>query len=99
MAKAPQRNPFGTEEEPAKFNEFDIFTKVYCSEVFYCIFSKLAHVYSDSRPATINSVDDGKSRSHPGEDGGTKRLRTDYLGMLICKIICQYFANRGILAN
>jgi len=28
VAKAPQRNPFGVEEEPAKFNEFDIFTKV-----------------------------------------------------------------------
>lgn len=28
VAKAPQRNPFGLEEEPAKFNEFDIFTKV-----------------------------------------------------------------------
>jgi hypothetical protein len=28
VAKAPERNPFGTEEEPAKFTEFDIFTKV-----------------------------------------------------------------------
>lgn len=28
VAKAPDRNPFGTEEEPANFNEFDIFTKV-----------------------------------------------------------------------
>jgi hypothetical protein len=28
VAKAPQRNPFGTEEEPAKFAEFDAFTKV-----------------------------------------------------------------------
>lgn len=28
VAKAPERNPFGTEEEPAKFAEFDIFTKV-----------------------------------------------------------------------
>lgn len=27
MAKAPQRNPFGTEEEPAKFMDFDTFTK------------------------------------------------------------------------
>jgi hypothetical protein len=27
MAKAPQRNPFGTEEEPAKFMDFDVFTK------------------------------------------------------------------------
>lgn len=32
VAKAPRRNPFGVEEEPAKFAEFDIFTKV-------CIFS------------------------------------------------------------
>ncbi|OBT73283.1 hypothetical protein VF21_08443 [Pseudogymnoascus sp. 05NY08] len=28
VAKAPERNPFGTEEEPAKFAEFDIFTKI-----------------------------------------------------------------------
>lgn len=28
VAKAPMRNPFGTEEEPKKFNEFDIFTKI-----------------------------------------------------------------------
>lgn len=28
VAKAPHRNPFGIEEEPEKFAEFDIFTKV-----------------------------------------------------------------------
>jgi hypothetical protein len=28
VAKAPKRNPFGVEEEPAKFNEFDVFTKI-----------------------------------------------------------------------
>lgn len=28
VAKAPARNPFGTEEEPNKFNDFDIFTKI-----------------------------------------------------------------------
>jgi hypothetical protein len=27
IAKAPQRNPFGSEEEPAKFMDFDSFTK------------------------------------------------------------------------
>jgi hypothetical protein len=27
LAKAPQRNPFGNEEEPAKFMDFDVFTK------------------------------------------------------------------------
>lgn len=31
MAKAPQRNPFGTEEEPAKFMDFDSFTKASAS--------------------------------------------------------------------
>jgi hypothetical protein len=31
VAKAPERNPFGTEEEPAKFTDFDIFTKVGCA--------------------------------------------------------------------
>ena len=28
MAKAPYRNPFGEEEEPKKFADFDIFTKL-----------------------------------------------------------------------
>jgi len=28
QAKAPQRNPFGNEEEPNKFADFDIFTKI-----------------------------------------------------------------------
>ena len=28
VAKAPQRNPYGTDLEPAKFNDFDIFTKI-----------------------------------------------------------------------
>ena len=28
VAKAPERNPFGTEEEPQKFVEFDVFTKL-----------------------------------------------------------------------
>ncbi|KAF2638032.1 hypothetical protein P280DRAFT_456837 [Massarina eburnea CBS 473.64] len=28
VAKAPSRNPFGTDEEPVKFSTFDVFTKV-----------------------------------------------------------------------
>lgn len=28
VAKAPERNPFGEEEEPKKFDDFDIFTKI-----------------------------------------------------------------------
>lgn len=28
MSKAPNRNPFGVEEEPNKFDDFDIFTKI-----------------------------------------------------------------------
>jgi hypothetical protein len=28
VAKAPERNPFGDEEEPHKFDDFDIFTKI-----------------------------------------------------------------------
>lgn len=28
VAKAPARNPFGTEEEPNKFDDFDIYTKI-----------------------------------------------------------------------
>lgn len=28
IAKAPARNPFGDEEEPLKFNDFDVFTKI-----------------------------------------------------------------------
>lgn len=28
VSKAPHRNPFGVEDEPAKFVDFDVFTKV-----------------------------------------------------------------------
>ena len=28
VAKAPERNPFGEDEEPNKFDDFDIFTKI-----------------------------------------------------------------------
>jgi DNA-directed RNA polymerase len=28
LAKAPERNPFGTDEEPLKFADFDVFTKI-----------------------------------------------------------------------
>jgi hypothetical protein len=28
VAKAPNRNPFGTDEDPNKFNDFDVFTKI-----------------------------------------------------------------------
>jgi hypothetical protein len=28
VARAPERNPYGVDEEPAKFMEFDTFTKV-----------------------------------------------------------------------
>lgn len=28
VAKAPLRNPFGTDEDPIKFNSFDIFTRI-----------------------------------------------------------------------
>ena len=28
MAKAPQRNPFGDEEEPENFSDLDVFTKI-----------------------------------------------------------------------
>lgn len=32
VAKAPGRNPFGVEEDPKSFKDFDIFTKVRCTE-------------------------------------------------------------------
>ena len=28
VAKAPERNPFGEDEEPNKFDDFDVFTKI-----------------------------------------------------------------------
>jgi hypothetical protein len=28
LAKAPERNPFGNDEEPLKFADFDVFTKI-----------------------------------------------------------------------
>ena len=34
VSKAPDRNPFGTEETPARFADFDVFTKV-CGGLSY----------------------------------------------------------------
>lgn len=71
MAKAPLRNPFGFEEEPANFNDFDIFTKVSKQTKFT---SKLMAdiVTLDPDLTAAHAVDDGKSRPHPRENGGTK---------------------------
>ena len=33
VGKAPNRNPFGVEEEPAKFDDFDVFTKVHNNRI------------------------------------------------------------------
>ena len=32
--RLPQRNPFGTEENPVGFNDFDIFTKVWGRQTY-----------------------------------------------------------------
>jgi hypothetical protein len=71
VAKAPDRNPFSVEEEPAKFTEFDVFTKVLLttrtSEV-----KVLTRTTLDSSIATTYAMDLGEPRSHPRQDGGTK---------------------------
>jgi hypothetical protein len=33
VAKAPNRNPFGVKEAPAKFDDFDVFTKVHNNRI------------------------------------------------------------------
>ena len=81
VAKAPHRNPFGVEEEPAKFVDFDIFTKV--GSNYHGPYTLLTRLLQDSSTATTYSMDNGKSRSNPREDGGTKRRRTNHLGTLI----------------
>ena len=60
VAKAPERNPFGTEEEPAKFTEFDIFTKVGDNAWRGMVVS--AHpLILDSSITTAHTVDHGQS--------------------------------------
>lgn len=62
VAKAPERNPYGTEEEPAKFTDFDAFTKVrhlssYISSIFinnYCRFEFYSNLLNG--PWSVQSV-------------------------------------------
>ncbi|KAF1840840.1 uncharacterized protein K460DRAFT_295273 [Cucurbitaria berberidis CBS 394.84] len=45
VAKAPARNPFGTDEEPKKFDDFDVFTKI-------CVLQQLS-TWTLNNPNTI----------------------------------------------
>lgn len=57
VAKAPERNPFGIEEEPAKFTEFDTFTKV--GTITSNSGSQLTNLLLDSSIATTHTMDYG----------------------------------------
>lgn len=70
VAKAPERNPFGVEEEPAKFTEFDTFTKVGPHTQHRS--SRLTTILSDPSIATAYTMGYGESGPHSRENGGTK---------------------------
>ena len=70
LSKAPERNPFGVDDEPVKFEDFDVFTKV--------LYHATINTYSadmptlDSSFTTADAVDDGKPRPYSRTNGRTK---------------------------
>lgn len=75
VTRAPTQNPFGTDETPAAFNEFDVFTKARTSyahgPVLRCTSIPVLTPYTiiDSRASTTYSVGDDKPSPDSGEDG------------------------------
>jgi hypothetical protein len=72
LAKAPEKNPFGTAEMPAKFAEFDVLNKVcrFTLRDVRCRF--IVHTdespYPDSRVTADDPVDHDESRKAARED-------------------------------
>lgn len=64
MAKAPDKNPFGDEEAPSKFADFDVFTKVrlLAMDLRGQQITKVTNLFLDPRPST----DDPISHDEPG---------------------------------
>jgi len=69
MAKAPDKNPFGDEEAPSKFADFDVFTKVRPSAC--CLLAidlrsqqitKLTNLFLDPCPSTDDSISHDEPR-------------------------------------
>ena len=88
VARAPHQNPFGTDETPSMFNEFDAFTKVCVCHKRWIEFARrysyahsyLHHVSIDPRSPTTCTVGDDLSYSYPRKDGGAAGCRPNLMG-------------------
>jgi len=89
LAKAPEKNPFGTEETPLRFADFDVFKKVRSGTWLNClrnqtvvslIPSRCWHII-DPCPATNDAIGHDAPRAPSGENTGTEGHRADKLGM------------------
>lgn len=56
IAKNPSHNPFGTDEEPAKFHDFDVFTKVRASATSGTIFTNNVVAQNSAAINTVGNV-------------------------------------------
>jgi hypothetical protein len=73
VAKAPHRNPYGVAEEPTKFADFDIFTKVRIYQLFNLRENQLlTEEQTDQGLTTADTMDHGESRPPQRENGRTK---------------------------
>ncbi|KAL8776637.1 MAG: hypothetical protein Q9203_003112 [Teloschistes exilis] len=59
VAKAPERNPFGIDETPAKFDDFDVFTKL----SVLCQLSRWTFVNADRMREKMSEVQDAEQIS------------------------------------
>lgn len=73
VAKAPNRNPFGVEEEPARFEDFNVFTKVQPPTVLSVEYP--SH-NSYSRFESYNSLPSGQWETQTASANEWKNKRT-----------------------
>ena len=81
LAKAPEKNLFGTEETPARFADFDVFKKV-CMPPPETEELNVDHVVSDSSLARHDADHFDEPRALAGADRGAERHGSDKLGSL-----------------
>ena len=83
--RKPSQNPFGVDEMPAAFDEFDVFTKVRViarETVSRHVVSPLLTLtlWIDPRPSAAYSVGNDKPFPDPRKDGGTAGHGPGFMG-------------------
>ncbi|KAL8913151.1 MAG: hypothetical protein Q9171_001945 [Xanthocarpia ochracea] len=74
VAKAPEQNPFGTEETPNKFNEFDVFTKL----SVLCQLSRWTFVNADRMREKMSETGDSEQMQWRVEEIGYDKQERYY---------------------